>query len=172
MKTFIFCNSLYQDIEALSALISSMEYDDVPFGKQIKDFNFIPQGLTEQLEQYVNEPVEIQSDTGVFRKPSNFIHFEPFYQHCLWLCIVALEDTVFKIHEQDSVKTMFDVENLEDFIPNNCTDANKWQVVTQLNIKQNDFVFVRPWVWHSLEPNKLIQLFLLNRTLTQEGEVK
>jgi hypothetical protein len=170
MRTLIQCKSLYQDIEALSTLVSSMEYVQTPFGEQIKEFNYIPQGITEQFEQYVNEPVEIQADTGVFRKPSNFIHFEPFYQHALWLCIVALEDTTFKIHEQDSVKTMFDVENLEEFIPNNCTDDTKWHTVTQINMKQTEFIFVRPWMWYSLTEGKLVQVFLLNKNLTQVEE--
>lgn len=165
MKNLILCHSLYQDISSLSALVSSMEFDKTPLGDEIKNFNFIPHGLDKQFEQYVDEPIEIQSDTGVFRKPSNLIHFEPFYQHASWLCIVALEETTFKIHEQENIKNIFDVENLDEFVINNCLDESKWQIKAHINMKTNDFIFVRPWLWHSLTPCKLIQYFLLNKIL-------
>ena len=41
------------------------------------------------------------------------IHFEPFYQHCRWLCLVAMEDTILKIHEQENIKTIFDARTGE-----------------------------------------------------------
>jgi hypothetical protein len=170
MKTLILCNSLYGDIESLSNLISTMEYEDNVYGSEIKDFNFIPQGIDEQFKNFLSESVEVQPNTGVFRKPNTMIHFEPFYQHCLWVGIVALEDTTLTLWEQENVKTIFDVpqEEMESFLLNNCNDPSKWSESNKLNIKKNDFVFIRPWLWHSLEENKLVQVFLLNRKLQEE----
>jgi len=149
MKTLILCNSLYGDIEQLSNLISTMEYEDNIYGQEIKDFNFIPQGIDEQFKNYLGHPVEVQPNTGVFRKPNSDVVLQPAYQHCLWVVIVALEDTVLKLYDKTE----------ED-----CSLTN------QLNIKKNSFVFIRPWLWHSLEENKLVQVFLLNHKLENKEE--
>lgn len=147
MKNIILCSNLYNDMDALSNLISTMEYTDNLYGSEIKDFNFLPQGIDQQFENYLGHPVEVQPDTGTFRKPNSLAVLQPVYQHCLWVCIVALEDTVLKLYDK----------NEEDF-----TESN------QINIKKNDFVFIRPWIYHSLEESKLVQVFLLNQKLERE----
>ena len=170
MKVLSLCKNLYNDVESLSTFISTMDYEDNLYGSEIKDFNFIPQGIDEQFVRYLEHPIEVQPNTGIFRKPNTMVHFEPFYQHCLWVGIVALEDTTITLWEQDEVKTMFDVdvEKMEEFILNNCNDSAKWTETNKLNIKKNDFVFIRPWLWHSLEENKLVQIFLLNQKMVEE----
>lgn len=170
MNNLMLCSSLYSDIDSLCSLISSMDYEDNFFGAEIKNFNFIPQDINNRFREFLNHPVEIQPDTGTFRKPNFIIHCEPFYQHCLWTSIVALEDTQITIWEQAKVKSFFDVpqENLEQFMINNCLDHHKWTSIHQLNMKKNDFIFIRPWMWYSMEKNKLIQVFLLNQQLNQE----
>lgn len=168
MKNLILCSNLYNDMDSLSNLISTMEYEDNVYGSEIKDFNFIPQGIDEQFKNFLSESIEVQPNTGIFRKPNTMIHFEPFYQHCLWVGIVALEDTTLTLWEQENVKTIFDVpqEEMETFLLNN--DPSKWVETNKLNIKKNNFVFIRPWLWHSLEENKLVQVFLLNHRIEEE----
>jgi len=134
-----------------------MEYDTVPYGDEIKDFNFIPQGLQENFSAILSEHVEIQPNTGIFRKPNESIHVEPFYQHCLWMCVVALENTSLFLHEQENIKTVFDVTE--------SIDETQWTVQNRINMKKNDFVFVRPWLFYSLEKDKLVQIFLLNQQI-------
>jgi len=124
-----------------------MEYEDNLYGAEIKDFNFLPQGLDQQFQNYLGHPVEVQPNTGIFRKPNALTVLQPVYQHCLWVVIVALEDTVLKLYDKTE----------EEF-----TEINK------LNIKKNNFVFIRPWLWHSLEENKLVQVFLLNQVIERE----
>lgn len=172
MKKLILCSNLYNDMDSLSGLISTMEYEDNLYGSEIKDFNFLPQGLDQQFAMYLDHPVEVQSNTGLFRKPNNMIHFEPFYQHCLWVGIVAMEDTTITLWEQEEVKNVFDVpqNEMESFLLDNCNNSSKWSETNKLNIKKNDFVFVRPWLWHSLEENKLVQVFLLNHKLEENKE--
>ena len=167
MNSLILSHNFYSDIDSLSNLISTMEFEDNLFGQEIKDFNFIPQGIEKQFEFNTKEQLEVQPDTGIFRKPNPMVHFESFYQHCQWLCIIALEDTVFKIHEQENIKTVYDVENLEEFLLNN-NSMDNWSTTTQINMKRNGYVFVRPWLWHSLEKDKLVQMFLLNREIKEE----
>ena len=168
MKNIIICDNFYNDIESLSNIISGMEFEPNIYGEEIKDFSYIPEQLKDLFNGILNEPVEIQPNTGVFRKPNSAVLFENFYQHALWKCIVALEDTVLKIHEQEGIKTFFNVENVEDFVLNNSFDPSKWNTVNSINIKKNDFVFIRPWFWHSLEENKLVQVFLLNQEIKEE----
>ena len=168
MKNIIICDSFYSDIDSLYNIISTMEFEQNLYGEEIKDFSYIPEPLTDMFRSILLDPVEIQPNSGVFRKPNSGVLFENFYQHALWKCIVALEDTTLHIHEQEGIKTFFNVENVEDFVLNNSFDKSKWTTVNSINIKKNDFVFIRPWFWHSLEENKLVQVFLLNQEIKEE----
>lgn len=165
MNYLILSHNFYSDIDSLQTLISTMQFEDTFFGQEIKEFNFIPQGLEKQFEFDLREQTEIQPNTGIFRKPNTLTHIEPFYQHCQWLCIVALEDTKLKIQEKENIRTVFDVENLDDFLINN---KEEWITSNEINIKKNDYVFIKPWLWYSLEENKLVQLFLLNQVIEEK----
>ena len=170
MKNIIICENLYEHIDSLNSMFIDMTYEDVIFGSEILNFNYIPQGLNERFKLYLNEEIEVQPNTGIFRKPNNLIHVEHFYQHCLWVCVLAYEDTTLKLWQQENVKNVFDLkqEEMEQFFLDNCGDSSKWILNSQINIKKNDFVFIRPWLWHSLEENKLVQIFLLNQTIEEE----
>ena len=167
MKQFLKCKSFYQDIDQLQNLIASLEFEDHPFGKEILDFYYIPEGLQEFLSHVLTEDIEIQPDTGTFRKPSSIIHVDSFYQHALWTCIVALEDVKISIMEhKDGYETFFDVKDDSEFFKQ-CVIAENWNVNSTISLKKNEFIFIRPWVWRSIEQNKLVQTFLLNAKLGQ-----
>ena len=163
MNNIILSSNFYQDIDSIHDLIKSMEFDANLYGSEILDFNFIPNELQELFNTKLNESVEVL--LGTFRKPNSLIHFENFYQHSLWKCIVAIEDTNLKILEQDNIKSFFDVEDVDSFILENGNDESKWNCKHSLTLKKNDFIFIRPWMWHKLEEDKLIQVFLLNQDL-------
>ena len=167
MKNIILCSSFYNDIGVLSDLISNLEYRDCLYGKEIKEFYYIPAELTEMISAVLEKNIEIQPDTGVFRKPNSIVHFDNFYEHALWTCVVALEDTTIHIHEhKDGFKSYFDVpKEDEQFFINNCMNSDKWTITTSINIKKNDYVFVRPWLWKSFEQDKTIQVFMVNNLL-------
>lgn len=159
MKNLIMCHKLYGDPTELNALISNMEFQPNLYGDEIKDFQYIPNGLQDFFSSLLNESVEIQPDTGIFRKPVPFVHFENFYQHSLWLCIVALEDTTLYLNSDSDKQTFFDVKNCDaEYLM-----TAQWHTDCMINIKQNDYVFIRPWRFHSLSEGKLIQLFMLNQ---------
>ena len=167
MKHFLKCKSFYQDILQLQTLISSLEFEDHPFGKEIIDFYYIPEGLEEFLSQVLSEDIEIQPNTGTFRKPSDIIHVDDFYQHALWTCIVALEDTKINIvTHKDGHETFFDVKDDSEFFKQ-CVMLENWLTESTITLKKNEFIFIRPWVWRSLEQDKLVQTFLLNAKLGQ-----
>ena len=166
MKNIILCSSFYNDIDSLSESIANLEYADCLYGKEIEEFYYIPVELTEMISEILKENIEIQPNTGTFRKPNSIIYFDNFYEHAQWTCIVALEDTVLNIHEhKDGSKSYFDMPKDDDFFINNCMNADKWTTAMSINIKKNDYVFIRPWIWKSFEQNKSIQVFLVNNLL-------
>lgn len=167
MKNIIIAENLYQDTDNLKELISKLEFEDNLYGKEIKEFFYIPDGIVNYFINISGEQdLEIQPDTGTFRKPNNMIHFSNFYQHSLWRVAVALEDTTCKIysHTESNVKTFFDLDqtNVEQFCLNNSFNADKWNVLHTINMSKNTVVFIRPWMFHSFTEEKLIQLFMLN----------
>ena len=87
-----------------------------------------------------------------------------------WVAVVAMEDTTITLWEQENVKTVYDVpqEEMESFLLNNSPD--KWVETNKLNIRKNQFVLIRPWLWHSLEEGKLVQVFLLNQKIENKEE--
>lgn len=166
MKQFIKCQQFYQDIDQLQSLIYSLEFEDHPLGKEILGFYYIPEGLQDFLKQVVQEDIEIQPDTGTFRKPSDLIHVDNFYQHALWTCVVALEDTKVNICAHKDGTTFFDVKDNPDFFKE-CTMLENWTIDASIALKKNEFVLIRPWLWKSLEQDKMVQTFLLNTNLGQ-----
>ena len=166
MKNIILCSSFYNDINALSELVSNLEYQDCLYGKEVEEFYYIPAELTEMLSSVLKEDIDIQPNTGTFRKPNSVIHFDNFYEHALWTCVVALEDTVLNLYEhKDGSKSYFDMPKDEQFFINNCMNVDKWNTTSSINIKKNDYVFIRPWLWKSFEQDKTIQVFLINAKL-------
>ena len=167
MKQLIYCSNFYNDVAAISSLMLSMDFTESQYGTEIIDFHNIPPDTQERFTSILGEQFEIQPDTGIFRKPADFIHFENFYQHAAWLCIVALEDTVLSTYEQDGIKSLFDARDVDTFVRENCFDKSKWEISGLVKLNKNDFIFIRPWVWHSLEENKLVQVFLINHKLQE-----
>jgi hypothetical protein len=166
MKNIILCSSFYNDIDSLSELIANLEYQDCLYGKEIEEFYYIPVELTEMISSVLEKSIEIQPNTGTFRKPNAIVHFDNFYEHALWTCVVALEDTQLTVYEhQDGSRSYFDMPKEDEFFINNCMNADKWNPTMSINIKKNDYVFIRPWLWKSFEQDKLIQVFLINNLL-------
>jgi hypothetical protein len=172
MKTLICCENLYDDIDSISTLISTLEFANCARGKEIEQFYHIPPDLTDLFTHIIGEDIEIQPDTGIFRKPNSLIHFDDFYQHSRWACIVALEDTELKSYQHVSgSRSFFDIPkdtDMDRLFIEDCCDPSKWSVLNSINIRKNGFVFIRPWVWRSLGEGKLVQTFLLNQKIESE----
>lgn len=163
MQNLIVCNNLYNDSNSLTSLINTLVFEDGVLGQYVKDFDYSPQGIETMISNILRQSVEVVN--GTFIKPNSIIHHDTFYEHTLWTCIVALEDTTLKIHRHESgSEGFFDIpdENKEQFLLDNAADLDKWSTTMSINMKQNDFVFIRPWLWKSLTEDKLVQLFTIN----------
>ena len=97
-----------------------------------------------------------EENSGTFRRPyDSLIHFEDFDDLTEWRVAVALEDTVFRTYSHESgARTALDGYEF------NYNNNEEWLLETTLNLKQNDAVFYRPWVFHSFE-EKLILCYYL-----------
>lgn len=165
MINFIHCDNFYNDPLVLCELAKNLTFEDIIIGESAKDFNFIPERIESRFSEILHCPTEVQSNTGIFLKPNGVIHYDTFYEHSIWTCIVALEDTFINLQQHASgVKTFFDVAeaNREQFFLNTASDTSSWSTTNTINIQQNDFVFVRPWIWKSYQPNNLVQTFGIN----------
>ncbi len=169
MKQFLKCDGFYQDPNALQSLIQNLEFEDTLYGKEIPDFYYIPQGLQEFIGSVLNEQIQIQPDTGIFRRPNQLIHFDNFYEHALWTCVVAVEDTAVNLHtHRDGHETFFDVgSNVEEFFLSEAMNQDAWSINTSIKLRKNQFLFIRPWVWRSYDAEKILQTFLINAKLGQ-----
>jgi hypothetical protein len=174
MKNIILCSSFYNDIESLSKIVSELQFIENVYGKEIEDFNYIPDQLEEMISSVLEGDIEIQPDTGTFRKPNSTVHFDNFYEHALWTCIVALEDTVLNVHQhKDGYQSYFDIPKDDpDFFLHNCMTQEKWDTIASINIKKNDYVFIRPWLWKSLQEDKIVQMFLINAKIKENNNVR
>jgi hypothetical protein len=167
-KNIIICNKFYADVLLLEKIVSGLSFEECVYGKEVKEFYYIPQSIESLFNYILNEDIEIQQNSGKFIKPNSSILFEEFYEHSLWKCVVALEDTNLNVYKQESIETFFDVKSIETFIQENSFDKTKWDLHRSINVKKNEFIFFRPWIWHSFEEDKLIQSFLINKKLVLE----
>lgn len=163
MLNFLHAKNIYADVGQLCTLIDSLEFDTVGNGEQILNFNHIPPDLKHFFENVLHHPIEIQPDSGIFRKPNHTITVEPFYQHTLWIAVVALESTTITLHSHNSGKTIFDMTEMDN-------DVTNWTTTHQIKLEPNEFVLFRPWNFYSLSEAKLVQIFNLNAQLEKIEE--
>jgi hypothetical protein len=173
MKTLLLCENFYSDIDSITVLIKNLEFIDSLHGQEIDEFQYIPQDTDKMFSHILRENIDISHDTGKFRKPNSNVYFDNFYEHSLWSCIVALEDTELKLHShiETGSKSFFDLPkdtNMDQFFINNCSDQTKWNTISIINIPKNGFVFLRPWLWRSLKEERLVQTFMLNAKLIEK----
>jgi len=88
-------------------------------------------------------------DSGTFRRPlHNQIIFEDYYDENEWRLAIAMEDNIFKTYNHIS-----GAKDSRDDYKFNYSNPEDWQIETTINLKQNDAVFYRPWLFHSFEDN-------------------
>jgi len=173
MKTLLLCENFYNDIDSITLSIKTLEFIDCLHGQEIDNFQYIPQDIDKMFSHILKEHIDISHNTGTFRKPNSYVYFDNFYEHSLWSCIIALEDTEMKLHSHIGTgsKSFFDLPkdtNMDQFFIDNCSDPSKWNVTSSINIPKNGFVFVRPWLWRSLKEERLVQTFMLNAKLVEK----
>lgn len=147
--------------------VKNLNFQETDYGYEIPNFNMIFPKSEPLLGYVLGERVIIDHKrSGVFRIPiNNVIHFESFESLNEWNFIIALEQTTLNLWyhlkesgmgeagEPDAWSALegwkFNYRNLMD-----------WNIHTNIILRPNQGVFIRPWVFRSLQ-NGLVQYYRL-----------
>lgn len=147
---FIHARNFFPEKEAEEARswLSGNKFELMENGFEIQNFNLVFPDMEMIVGGMLGDWVKIEDEgSGTFRIPfHNQVMFEAFDSINEWRMAVAMEDNNFRTYThisgakdaRDGYK--FDYSKLED-----------WPVETTINLKQNDAIFYRPWVFHSFE---------------------
>jgi hypothetical protein len=154
------------DSESYANTVRNLKFEQKPYGKEIQDFNMILHGMEPVFSRVLGEKVVIEPlRSGIFRKPSQFVHFEEFDTLNEWCFVVALEKTTFNTyhHLQSGFgeSGMIDAKTALDGYQFNYQNLLEWNVENNVVLEPNQGVFFRPWVFHSLTEGKLVQYYRL-----------
>jgi hypothetical protein len=146
-----------EDISLIYSVVSSLQFIEKEHGFEVDQFNFTIPGLDPIFSKFVGEEVTVdEENSGIFRKPNLRIHFEGFDSFQEWVFILALEPTTFNLyHHLTGAKNAleeyrFDYNNLLE-----------WEYHTNILLEPNQGIIFRPWLFHSLTHERLIQIYRL-----------
>lgn len=126
------------------------------FGEQIDQFNMVPEGANTMFSKILNTNIEVDEDnSGVFRRPQRFIHFEGFEGTNEWVFAVALQPSTFDVFEHQS-----GAQSALDGYKYNYRNYFEWNHLINYQLKPGQGILFRPWLFHSFD-NGMIQLFRL-----------
>lgn len=150
-----------EQAQRLTSAVYYLNYSEHDFGKQIEQFNLVPQNADELFSNAFKMKLKVDEDnSGIFRIPQQFIHFESFDSTNDWLFVSALQQSTFNIFEHESGATSaldgykFQYRNLFE-----------WDLTVNYVLKPGQGVLFRPWLFHSFDSG-LIQLFRLKQDET------
>lgn len=157
-----------QDLIGLRDVAKSLNYVQMPHGLEVPNFNLIFPNIEHIFYKVLGERVIVDPErSGILRKPNNFeIHFESFNSSEEWCFIVALEPTTVNLwHHIDPELGMGDFgkadsKHVFEGANFNYNNLFEWKIHTNILLEENQCLFIRPWVFHSLE-NGLIQYYRL-----------
>jgi hypothetical protein len=166
---FFHLEAFHDNAKQFCEIISKLNFVDNTFGQEVKNFNHKPDELADAISHILGRPLEHSEESGVYRKPFGFIHFENWTPQSAFAAAIALEDTVFYTyrHKETQVYNVLQMPDknldMDKFIKDNSQNFDNWDKIATINLMQGDLVVLQPWVWHSFEENKLIQVFHFNR---------
>lgn len=147
----------FYSTEESNTLINSvydLGYSEFDFGKEIENFNLVPENANSLFSSALNMNLGVNEETsGVFRIPKSFIHFEGFSSSDDWIFVVALQESTFNIFEHKSgIKDATQGHLLNYF------NLFEWDLTVNYVLKPGQGILFRPWLFHSFDSG-LIQLF-------------
>jgi len=166
---FFHLEAFHDNAKQFCEIISKLNFANETFGEEVKNFNHKPDELAQALSHILGRPLEHAEHSGTYRKPFPFIHFENWTPQSAFAAAIALDDTTFYTykHKETGVYNVLQMAeqkiDMDKFIEDNSQDFDKWEPIATINLKQGDLVVLQPWVWHSFEEGKLIQVFHFNR---------
>lgn len=146
------------EAESLHAVVRDLQYVNGEYGLEISNFNLILPDIHLVFSKILGEDVILdRSRSGIVRKPyNNMIHFESFESTDEWCFILALEKTTLNIYKH--VKDIrcndyddVDSRNALDGFQFDYTNFFEWDITSNIILECNQGVFIRPWVFHSLQ---------------------
>lgn len=140
----------------LSYITDMLQYEKKDIGREIPNFNMVPENANEMFSTILDTPIEVDEDrSGVFRFPELFIHFEEFDSTNEWVFAVALQESTFNVFEHKSgAKSALDEYKL------GYQNLFEWDLQINYVLKPGQGILFRPWLFHSFDTG-LIQVFRL-----------
>jgi len=146
------------EAEGLCAVVQELQYEEREYGLELPNFNLILPGIHLVFSKILGEDVIIDRErSGLVRKPyNNMIHFESFESPDEWCFILALEKTTLNIYKHIKDIRYNDIDqvdskNVLDGYQFNYRNLFEWDVTSNILLDCNQGVFIRPWVFHSLQ---------------------
>lgn len=140
----------------LTAATFNLQYTQHEFGKQIDNFNMVPPDINEMFSTILNTKIEVNEEqSGIFRFPEIFIHFEGFDATNEWVFAVALQQSTFNVfeHKDGAVNAL----QSHEF---NYRNLFEWDLKVNHVLDPGQGVLFRPWLFHSFNSG-LTQTFRL-----------
>jgi hypothetical protein len=140
----------------LSNVVGSLQYKEFEFGCEIENFNPVPVDIDNTFSAVLGRTVVVDIDnSGIFRLPEHFVHFEGFDSTDEWLFVVALENSTFNLYEHKS-----GAKSALDGYQFNYRNLFEWDLTVNYLLEPGQGIFFRPWLFHTFDMG-LIQLFKL-----------
>lgn len=169
MVKLVHADDFFPNNDANNLLLATkdMSFVNRPYGLEIADFNLIFPDIESIFYRVLGERVTVDPKrSGVIRKPhNNAIHYEQFDSPEEWCFIVALEKTTLNIWHHISDQTQGELSQSDYTNAMQGADFNyynlfEWKIQTNIVLEQNQGVFIRPWMFHSLDDG-IVQYYRL-----------
>jgi acylphosphatase len=154
------------DANRYPAIVGNLNFVEKEYGHELEHFNMILKGIEPVFSKVLGEKIQLDHKrSGIFRRPSQFIHFEGYESLDEWCFVVALEKTSFNLWHHlgsglgESGKA--DAKSALDGWEYNYRNLLEWNIDTNIVLEANQGVFFRPWMFHSLDEGKLVQYYRL-----------
>jgi len=159
------------EAEALCSVVQGVNYVKGEYGLEMPDFNLILPDIHLVFSKILGEDVVIdRKRSGIVRKPYNgMIHFESFDNPNEWCFILALERTTLNIfrHVADiryNELEQVDSKHVLEGYKFNYNNLFEWDITSNIVLESNHGVFIRPWVFHSLQDGTVQYYRILPKT--------
>lgn len=150
------------EAEKYAMTVGGLQFQPRQYGLEIDNFNMILSGIEPVLSKVLGERVIVDSKrSGIFRKPlNNVIHFEEFDSLNEWCFIVALERTTLNLYHHIGPDGQINAKNALHGWQFNYMNMFEWNLHTNVLLEPNQGVFIRPWMFHSLDQG-MVQYYRL-----------
>jgi hypothetical protein len=157
-----------EDVGNLRNAVNELNFVKKPYGLEIDNFNIIYPDIEIIFKNVLGERVIVDPyRSGVIRKPyNNAIHFEHYNSPDEWCFLVALEKTTINLwHHIDPDGKMGELEQATTTdalvgVDYDYKNLFEWKIHTNILLEPNQALFMRPWLFHSLESG-LVQYYRL-----------